>query len=361
MSDTPLIGLPLLEASQAQKHVTHNEALLTLDALLHLAVLSRALNAAPPTPADGDRYLIAASATGEWAGRSGQIAFREAASWRYAVPKAGWRIWVVAENAFLVFDGAVWRNVQDIASLQNMALLGVNTTADAANKLAVSSSGILFNHAGSDVRVKINKNAAGDTASQLFQTGFSGRAEYGLTGDDNFHVKVSPDGAAWTEAILINRTSGAVTLANNSVGNSALADVPAATFKGRGSAGSGDPEDLSATQATALINGFTSTLKGLAPASGGGTANFLRADGTWAAPAGGGGASWGGIAGTLSSQTDLQSALNAKAATTHSHAAGDISDATAAGRALLTAADANAQLKLLNPWGRTIAAPLTML
>lgn len=39
---------------------------------------------------------------------------------------------------------------------------------------------------------------------------------------------------------------------------------------------------------------FTSALNGLAPASGGGTTNFLRADGSWAAPGGGGGGSPGG-------------------------------------------------------------------
>lgn len=61
---------------------------------------------------------------------------------------------------------------------------------------------------------------------------------------------------------------------------------------------------------------FTSTTKGAVPASGGGTVNYLRADGTWSAPAGGGGsAAWGGITGTLSAQTDLQTALNSKAAT----------------------------------------------
>ena len=68
MPDTPLIGLPLLEASQAQKHVTHNEALLLLDAMLHLAVISRALATPPASPGDGDRYLVAASATARgWA------------------------------------------------------------------------------------------------------------------------------------------------------------------------------------------------------------------------------------------------------------------------------------------------------
>ena len=73
-----------------------------------------------------------------------------------------------------------------------------------------------------------------------------------------------------------------------------MANVATATFKGRATAGTGAPEDLTGTQATALLDTFTSTLKGLAPASGGGTANFLRADGTWAAPPSGAGGSPGG-------------------------------------------------------------------
>ena len=289
MSDTPLIGLPLLEASQAQKHVTHNEALLLLDAAVHLAVISRSLNAAPALPVDGDRYLIAASPAGEWLGHAGHLAYREAGSWRFAIPQAGWRLWVVAEELFLLFDGTTWRDLFNIDTLQNIDLLGVNTTADATNKLAVASSSILFNNIGNDQRVKINKNAVGDTASLLYQTGFSGRAEFGLTGDDDFHVKVSPNGSTWFDAVTINRTSGLVTLTNNSVANAALADMATATLKGRATAGSGDPEDLNGTQATALLDVFTTSLKGLAPASGGGTSNFLRADGTWAAPSGGGG------------------------------------------------------------------------
>jgi len=75
-------------------------------------------------------------------------------------------------------------------------------------------------------------------------------------------------------------------VADNAVTNAKLADMATATFKGRTTAGTGDPEDLTAAQATALLNPFTSSDKGVAPASGGGTTNFLRADGTWAAPSG---------------------------------------------------------------------------
>ncbi|MCB2061631.1 MAG: hypothetical protein KDE21_14045, partial [Novosphingobium sp.] len=93
--------------------------------------------------------------------------------------------------------------------------------------------------------------------------------------------------------------SFAATIANDAVSNLKLANMASATFKGRATAGTGDPEDLTGTQATTLLDVFTSGLKGLAPASGGGTTNFLRADGSWAAPAGGGGGGWTQIGSTL--------------------------------------------------------------
>jgi hypothetical protein len=89
--------------------------------------------------------------------------------------------------------------------------------------------------------------------------------------------------------------SFAATIANDAVTNSKLANMDTARFKARITASSGDPEDLTGTQATTLLDTFTSSLKGLAPASGGGTTNFLRADGTWAAPAGGGGGADGTV------------------------------------------------------------------
>lgn len=93
--------------------------------------------------------------------------------------------------------------------------------------------------------------------------------------------------------------SFATTIAANAVGLTKLADIATASFLGRVTAGTGDPEVLTGTQATTLLDLFTTSLKGLVPASGGGTTNFLRADGTWAAPPGGGGGSPGGATNTI--------------------------------------------------------------
>lgn len=74
----------------------------------------------------------------------------------------------------------------------------------------MASDHTLFTHEGAGHRVVVNKQAAEDTASLVLQDGYSGRAEIGLAGDDDLHVKVSADGTAWREAVKIGRTDGAL-------------------------------------------------------------------------------------------------------------------------------------------------------
>lgn len=242
MADTPNLNLPYMLAAQAQKHVTHNEALRMLDAVVQLSVLDRHLATPPGSPADGDRYIVAASPTGAWSGQAAKIAAFQDAAWAFYAPDEGWLTWIADENVVAVFDGAAWvllpsggGGTSDHGLLTGLAdddhpqyltnargdarytpiaptLLGINATADTTNRLAIASAASLFNHVGSGHQVKINKNAAANTASFLFQTGFSGRAEFGTTGDDDFHLKVSPDGSAFFEAMVIDRATGKVAM-----------------------------------------------------------------------------------------------------------------------------------------------------
>jgi hypothetical protein len=215
MSDTPNLGVTLLEAAQAQKHVTVNEALSRMDALVHLAVISRVVTTPPVSPVEGDRYLVPAAPTGAWAGQAGKIALWLAGQWEFATPREGWRLWVNAEDALLVFDGSTWVSTGGGGAptvLQNMQLVGVNATADATNKLSVSSAATLFNHVGNGHQIKLNKSAAGDTASLLWQTGFSGRAEIGTTGDDALHLKVSANGTAYSEMLVADAATNRLRL-----------------------------------------------------------------------------------------------------------------------------------------------------
>nr|HPG88075.1 DUF2793 domain-containing protein [Hyphomicrobium sp.] len=108
MSDTPNIKLPYMLAAQSQKHVTHNEALRMLDAVVQLSVLDRHLTAPPGSPVDGDRYIVAASPTGAWAGQAEKVAAYQDAAWMFYAPKEGWFAWIADENAVAVFDGVGW-------------------------------------------------------------------------------------------------------------------------------------------------------------------------------------------------------------------------------------------------------------
>ena len=194
MSVTPRLSLPLLAAGQAQKHVTHNDALMRLDALIHLGVHSRTQTAPPASPSEFSAYLAPDGGTASSPGAANQIALFEDGGWTFLAPREGWQCWIEDEAELHVWTGSQWRRASPISSL-GASLWGVNATADATTRLAVSAAASLFNHAGADHRLELNKAAACDTASLLFQTGWSGRAEIGLAGDDDLHVKVSADGS----------------------------------------------------------------------------------------------------------------------------------------------------------------------
>ena len=203
---SPRLALPYLQPAQAQKHVTVNEALARLDLIVQAAVTDRSLTAPPPAPVAGARHIVAAGATGDWAGQDGRIAHYGPGGWEFVLPQPGWLVQLLTEMQGAVFDGTLWRTPDSLP--QSFLRLGISTTADVTNRLSVEAPATLLSHAGAGHQVKINKAGPGDTASLLYQTGFSGRAEVGLAGDDDLVVKVSPDGSAWSTALSANRTTG---------------------------------------------------------------------------------------------------------------------------------------------------------
>lgn len=199
---TANLALPYLLPAQAQKHVTHNEALQRLDALVQL-VIAGTLSSPPANAAEGECYWTAAPAAGDWSGKEGRLAFRQDGSWIFMTPRSGWRAFDLQRGRLVVFSEDVWNDLPLPADAA-VETLGVNTAADGYNRLAVAADASLFSHAGHGHQVKINKAAAAETASLLFQSGWQGRAEMGLAGSDIFTVKVSPDGGTWTTALAIS-------------------------------------------------------------------------------------------------------------------------------------------------------------
>ena len=205
MSNTPHLNLPLLAAAQAQKHVTHNEALMQIDAMTHLMVLSRSLTTPPASPTEGDRHIVAAGATGAWSGQDGAVAWRVDGVWSFLVPQEGWIAWVSGEDIQVVYKSGSWSS---LATVETLPKLGINASADATNKLTVAAMRTLLTHAGNGHQLVVNKNVPADTASLVFQTGYSGRAEIGLIGSDTLAFKVSDNGSTWKSAFTINAATG---------------------------------------------------------------------------------------------------------------------------------------------------------
>jgi Protein of unknown function (DUF2793) len=211
MSDiSPRLELPYIQPAQAQKHVTHNEALRVLDVLVQLTVVAFDATTPPSLPLEGEVHALGAGASGAWAGQDGTLAVYVDGVWQFHTPQAGWIATLAGTSAVRVWSGSAWEAASPDL-LDNMTGLGVNTTSDSTNRLAVSAAATLFSHEGGDHRVKVNKASAGDTASLLFQSNWSGRGEIGLMGGDDFGFKVSPDGATFHEAIHIDRNTGRVT------------------------------------------------------------------------------------------------------------------------------------------------------
>jgi len=212
---TPNLSLPYLMPAQAQKHVTVNESIRMLDALIQMNILDRDLTSPPGNPADGDRYIVAASATGSWAAKANQIAAYQDGAWMFYAPREGFTVWVADEDKLVAFNGTAWV-VAGGGSINSTPLIGVNATADTTNRLSVASAATLLNHEGAGHQVKINKANAADTASLLFQTGFSGRAEIGTTGNDRLSFKLSADGVTWRTAMIMDATGSVLVSANSS-------------------------------------------------------------------------------------------------------------------------------------------------
>lgn len=250
MEETTNLKLPLLVPNQSQKEITHNEALVILDNLVNNGVKDKDLTTPPENPSQNDLYIVGVGASGEWEGKDNQLAFYDN-GWRFCQARQGTKYWVIDENCIYVFNMTSWSKfsgggssgggeggeggatslsqLDDVSltsiskddilkfnggsfvnskSLNNLEGVGINCEFDEDNKLMVKSDYVLFDNNGGDSKIKANKSTITQTASHLFQDNYSGRAEFGLIGNDDFSLKVSSDGSEWKEAFVVDKATG---------------------------------------------------------------------------------------------------------------------------------------------------------
>jgi hypothetical protein len=180
----------------------------------------------------------------------------------------------------------------DVENTLNDSLLSLSALGTAADKIAYTTDvntwaetpltstarSLLDDTSTSEMRTTLGLGTLA-TQSGTFSGMHSGTSSGTNTGDQTISLTGDVTGSG--------TGSFSATIANDAVTYAKMQNVSATSrVLGRITSGAGDVEELTGTQFTTLIDIFTSTLRGAVPASGGGTTNFLRADGTWAAAAG---------------------------------------------------------------------------
>ena len=149
------LGLPYILTGQAQKEVTHNEALNRLDAAVQLSVLDRDLTSPPASPAEGSVYLVATGATGLWSGKDGQIVACYN-GWQVLAPREGWLAWVTDEEVLLRHTGSGWTV---FASTLGQSLMAAQDDASIRALLGQGSAAMLTAGTAAGNAVQLDGNA----------------------------------------------------------------------------------------------------------------------------------------------------------------------------------------------------------
>jgi Protein of unknown function (DUF2793) len=213
------LNLPYLAAGQMQKHVTLNEALTALDVLVQTRVVSRTVEAQPQTPGDGDLYILPDNRAGaDWDGfQPGALVRAEGGGWLAVDPVDGMLARVADADEFVVWTDGAWQPLgASLGEIRALKRFGLDATPDAGNPFIARLNQALWTARESsdggdgDLRLSLNKERPEDMLSLVFQSGFGGRAELGLIGNDDLSLKVSEDGSLWRQAVRVDRATGTV-------------------------------------------------------------------------------------------------------------------------------------------------------
>ena len=123
MTNTPHLGMALVEQAQAQKEITVNMALMQIDALLNTHAIDKDINTPPGSPVQGDVYIVGGSPTSLWSGHAKELTYFDQI-WRFVTPNEGMVIWVADEDKLYIFDGADW-NASALGALNSLSDVAV--------------------------------------------------------------------------------------------------------------------------------------------------------------------------------------------------------------------------------------------
>ena len=158
-------ALPYLQPGQAQKEVFHNEALTTIDALLHAAAQSAGDNDPPGSPTVGQCWIVGSSPTGDWTGQSGAVAAWTEGGWRFIAPREGMLLWLVDEQLWARRGPGGWI-IGDVPA-QSVSVAGTQVVGTQQSAIADPSSGATVD---SEARATLSELLAAIRAHGLIAT-----------------------------------------------------------------------------------------------------------------------------------------------------------------------------------------------
>ncbi len=133
--DTARLALPMLAVAQAQKEITHNEALARIDIVTQPVVEAVGLSTVPTAPLEGQCWIVGSAPAGAWAGRAGALAGWTGGGWRFITPFEGMSAWSVADKGLVRREGSGWRIAGRQAAITNPTG-GATIDTEARNAIA---------------------------------------------------------------------------------------------------------------------------------------------------------------------------------------------------------------------------------
>jgi hypothetical protein len=197
MSDSTNLQLSYLDGAQAQKHVTVNEALRKLDALVLLAIEDKDLSAPPGSPADGARYIPKATATGLWSGKENYVAHYVDGAWEFYPPREGFIAYIRDEDQLYLHNCTAW------VALDN----ALDTDLKAIALLSPANDDIVQRKAGAWTN-RTMAQLAGDLASAFTSLAVSGTLRVGTS-----TVGSLPSASPAGQMIYVSNESGGAVIA----------------------------------------------------------------------------------------------------------------------------------------------------
>lgn len=192
MPDTAKLGLPLVAPAQAQKHVTVNESLTRLDALVQLSLESVDGAVPPSSPVEGEAYAVGAGATGLWAGEDGNLAVFVNGGWVFLAPQTGWQAW--SGTGRVQFDGAEW--VEGLGAVSANGAGFVHRTIEADHAVSAGASSVVA------AFIPANAVVYGVTGRVLSNVGGAGSFQVGVAAStDRYGSGISPGTGAWLRGL----------------------------------------------------------------------------------------------------------------------------------------------------------------